>query len=154
MEISAPGYNVMTTHYPVRLGRNRLGIMMDPKSLQASEQAEAIQSQMRPGFTLLHGFTVDEKTGHPISGVEVRFVHARAHTKSDSSGHYLFLVPTPQPEFPGGMGKDTLTFTKSGYKTMVFENFGIASEAMGVPQDIERGQGVIKSDATHKLMRR
>lgn len=154
MEISAPGYKAMKTHYRVSAGRNQMGIEVEPESLPASENAAVIRSQIRPGFTLFHGFTVDEHTGHPISGVEISFAHAKVHVLSDANGHYALLVPTPQPEIPGGMGVDTLRFTKAGYKTLVFQNLGVGGDDMTRCQDMEMGKGVIRTDATHKLLRR
>jgi len=87
--------------------------------------------------------------------VTVRFVNAGVETQTDSKGHFLLSVPTPEPEHPGGAGTDTLTFEKPGYKTLVFENFAIATEEMGpVSYGLEKGKGVIREDATHKLMRK
>lgn len=155
IEVTASGHKLQRTHYNVMPGANLPGtIMLDPESLQEEERPEVIDAEIRPGFTLFHGYTVDGDTGQPLSGVSVRFVQADVETQTDSKGHYMLSVPTPEPINPGGAGTDTLTFEKLGYKTVVFDNFAISGEAMGgIGLDLERGSGVIKQDATHKMMR-
>lgn len=144
----------MRTHYRVSAGHNRMGVMLDPEVLPAPERPDAIARQTRTGFTLFHGYTVDEETGRPLAGVEVSFEHANVHTESGSDGHYALLVPTPRSEFPGGMGMDTLRFRKAGYKTLIFQNLGVGGDDMTSSQDMERGKGVIRMDATDKLLRK
>jgi len=156
VEISAFAHKIARTHYSVRPGANLpFTIMLDPEIPPAEERPEAINAEIRPGFTLLHGYTVDGETGQPLSGVRVRVVQENVRTQTDSDGHYDLLVPTPVPENPGGAGTDTLTFEKPGYKEVIFENFVIAGKAMGgIALDMERGSGVIEHDATHKMMMR
>lgn len=156
VEVSAFGHKIARTHYKVRPGANLpFTIMLDPQMPPAEERPEAINAEIRPGFTLLHGYTVDSETGQPLSGVTVRVVQENVRTQTDSNGHYDLLAPTPVPENPGGAGTDTLTFEKPGYKKIVFENFVIVGKAMGgVALDMERGSGAIEHDATHKMMMR
>ena len=85
----------------------------------------------------------------------MRFVNAAVETQTDSKGHLALLVPTPEPENPGGVGTDTLIYEKPGYKTLILRNFGVASDEMGPSAvDMERGTGALDRDATHKLMGR
>src|SRR5207248_3821345 len=74
-------------------------------------------------------------------------------TLTDSRGHFGLSVPTPRPTVPDMMGTDTLTYEKPGYKTVIFENFGISSEEMGgIADGMEKGSGVVRHNETHKLM--
>ncbi len=156
LEISTPGYATLMTHYPVEPGKTTsAGAFLDAQTVPEEESRQALDPLLRPGHTLLHEYVVDAETGEPLSGVKVRLVNAGVETQTDSKGHFLLSVPTPEPENPGGMGTDTLVYEKPGYKTMVFENFGITGEEMGGGAlDLEKGTGVIRHDATHKLIRK
>ena len=155
IEVSAPAHKPSRTHYDVRSGGNLpFTILLAPENPPAEERPEVIASEVRPGFTLLHGYVVDANTGRPVAGVKVRFVNADVETRTDSKGHYQLSVPTPVPANPGGLGTDTLTYEKPGYKSLLVDNFGIAGEEMGGSAiDLEKGTGVVKRDALHKLMR-
>jgi hypothetical protein len=152
--VSAPGYKVRKARLGVGSGTTLpFTVMMESEKLPEEERPEVLDANIIPGATLFHGYVVDG--GKPLSGVKVRFVNAGVETLTDSKGHFMLLVPTPEPEYPGGMGTDTLVFEKPGYKTEMFENFGIPPEDLGpASYDLERGKGVVKHDATHKLMRK
>ena len=155
IEVSALGYKPSRTHYLVSSeGNLPFTIMLEPVNLPPEETSEALKPEIRPDFTLLHGYVVDAQTGKPVFHVKVSFLHADVSTYTDAKGHYLLSVPTPEPENPGGMGTDTLTYEKPGYKTLTFTNFGVAGDEMGGSGiELEKGAGIVKQDATHKLMR-
>lgn len=153
--VTASGYKVRKARLGIGTGTLNYTVMMDPELLPEEERPDAIQSRMRPGYTLFHGYVEDDDTGKPLPGVTVRFVNAGVEVETDSKGHFFLSVPTPEPENPDWMGTDTLIYQKSGYKTVILENFGVATEAMGpTGVALEKGKGVIKTDATHKLMRK
>jgi hypothetical protein len=156
LQISAPDYAPLNTHYAIQPGKTtKAGAFIDPLSLPHEESLEVLDSLARPGHTLLHEYVLDEYTGLPLSGVRVRFVHAGIETKTDSKGHFFLSVPTPAPDFPGGIGSDTLMYEKAGYKAIVMKNLPIGSEEMGATGiDMKRGHGIIEIDSTHKLMRK
>lgn len=154
VEVSAPGYKLQRTHLNIgQSGHLNLAVMMDAENPPEEERPEAIAERIRPGFTLLHGYVVND-AGMPLVGVKVRLVHAGVETETDSKGHYWLSTPTPQPAFPGGLGTDTLIYEKPGYKTTVLENFGISGDDMGGGAiGLEKGRGAIRRDVKHKLMR-
>jgi hypothetical protein len=156
LQISASDYAPLRTHYSVGRGKiTKAGAFIDPLSLPHEEGSEVLDSLERPGHTLLHEYVLDEETGQPLSGVRVRFVHGAVKTTTDSSGHFYLLVPTPAPDFPGGVGTDTLIYEKSGYKAIVMKNLPVEPEEMGgTGIDMKRGHGMIEIDSTHKLMRK
>src|SRR3954452_9203827 len=155
LQISAPGHAAMKTHNVVQQGRvTSLGLMLDSETVPEEESQAVLDSMWRPGYTLLHEYVVDA-TGQPLQGVTVRLINAGLETKTDSKGHFYLLSPAPKPEFPGGMGTDTLIYKKAGYKTLIFRNSGLVADEMGGGSiGLERGRGAIDQDATHKLMRR
>ena len=155
IEVSAAAHTSAQTHFRVGQRANLpFTIFLDPEKPPDEELPGRLNADVRAGFTLLHGYTVDAYTGKPISGVKVRMDHANVETRSDSIGHFLLSVPTPVSKFPGGMGTDTLIFAKRGYSTEEFINFGVAGEEMGgVPYGMRKGSGLHKHDATHKLMK-
>jgi hypothetical protein len=146
----------MRTHYSVEPGKTMsAGAFLDSLTLPEEESPAVLDPLLRPGHTLLHEYVLDAETGRPLSGVKVCFVNAGVEAKTDSKGHFLLSVPTPEPENPDGIGSDTLMYEKAGYKTIIIRNFGIASEEMGgTGIDMQKGRGVIETDGTHKLMRK
>jgi hypothetical protein len=101
IEASEPSHNTLRTHCRIAQGANlRFTILLEPENLPREEHPEILNANERPGFTLLHGYTVDADTGKPIAGVKVRVGHANVETWSDSVGHYLLSVPTPKSKFP------------------------------------------------------
>jgi hypothetical protein len=154
IEASEPSHKTLRTHCRIAQGANLpFTIFLEPENLPREEHPEILNANVRPGFTLLHGYTVDADTGKPIAGVKVRIDHAKVETWSDSVGHYLLSVPTPKSKFPGGMGTDTLVFEKEGYSTEEFTNFGVAGIEMGgEANEMKKGTQIHKHDATHKLM--
>ncbi len=155
LEISAPGYGALRTHYLVEPAKTtRAGAFLDPQTLPEEESPQVLDRLLRPGYTLLHEYVVDAETGEPLSGVKVRFVNADVEVQTDSTGHFELSVPTPEPDIPGGIGTDTLIYEKPRYRTIVLRNFGIGSEEMGSAVDLQKGVGVVDQDATHKLMRK
>lgn len=156
LRISATDYSMMSTHFPVESGKTtKAGAFLDPLLLPAEESQAVLDSLSRPGHTLLHEYVFDAVTGKPLQGVKVRFVLAGVQSRTDAKGHFYLLVPTPPPDFPGGLGTDTLVYEKSGYKTIVMKHMGLGGSEMGGGGiDMKNGEGKIVIDATHKLMRK
>jgi hypothetical protein len=143
IEVLATAHKTSQTHYKVQAGANLpFTIMLDPETLPAEERPENLDSKIRAGFTLMHGYVVDADTGKPVPGVKIRFITSGVETQTDSKGHYSVSVPTPAPLSPGGMGTETVTYDKPGYKSIVFENFGITGDEMGGVNDgMQKGHG-------------
>ena len=155
LEISASGYNSLRTHYAIEAGKTTsAGAFLDAKTTPREESPDILDPMLRSGYTLFHEYVVDADTGEPIPDVKVRFANARVEALTDSDGHFYLYVPTPKPQYPGGLGTDILVYEKPGYKTLVIRNFGIASDDMGgIAVDLERDKGTINIDGTHPLMR-
>jgi Tol biopolymer transport system component len=156
IEVSSVEHQTLRTHYLVGSGQNLpFTVMLAPVNQPSEETREALDPDIRPKFTLLHGYVVDGETGKALSHVKVSFLDAGVSAYTDANGHYLLSVPTPEPENPGGMGTDTLTYRKEGYKTLTFTNFGVAGEEMGGSGiELEKGSQTITQDATHKLLKK
>jgi hypothetical protein len=155
VEVVAAGYKVHKTHFNIGPGESlSFHIMLDSDNPPDEERPDTVRARLRPGFTLLHGYVVDSESGKPISGVRVRFEKGGVETHTDLKGHYWLSVTTPGPAVTGAMGADTLTYEKTGYKTVIFDNFGISGEEMGGNGlELEMGSGIVRHDATHKLTR-
>jgi Tol biopolymer transport system component len=154
--VSAPGYKPRKAHINIgSAGRLNFHLMLDSENPPEEERPEAINREIRPGLTYYHGYIVDDESGQPLSDVRVRFVNSGIETYTDSKGHFGLSVPTPKPSVPDGMGTDTLIYEKPGYKTVIFDNFGITGEAMGGLADgMEKGAGVIRNNTPHKLLQK
>lgn len=153
LEFSALGYSPLKTRFIVSAGKTvKAGALLTPTTPPPEENRELLNSELRSGYTLLHGYVIDHATGDPIVGVTVSL--GGVQTQTDSQGHYSLSVPTPKPKYPGGVGTGILVLRKPGYKTTVFHNFGVVEEEMGpTTNEMDKGQGAVDIDATHKLMK-
>ena len=153
IQASAQGYAPLTSQTPVTPGSNpAITIMLDSTGLPEDEQTQRLAQELRPGFTLFHGYVVDPRAGKPIAGVRVQLLNAAVETETNPNGHYDLSVVTPKEVPPGLMGTDTLIFQKSGYDKVVIQNFGICCEDMQLPPlGLQRGNSVIRRDGSHKL---
>src|SRR5437762_6210304 len=80
-EVSAPGYQTMRSHIPIQTGKTSpMGFMLDPVTPPREDLAMA--SKFKPGFTLLHGYAVDER-GRPVAGVRVYLQKANVEAKTN-----------------------------------------------------------------------
>lgn len=152
MEISAVGYRVMTTHYPVGPGKaSSIGIMLDAVAPPPEERL--FDSSLRSGFSLLHGYATNEQ-GQPVAGVHVRLQCQGGEATTNKRGYFQLSVPTPPDIARDLAGIDTLIAQKPGYKTIIHENFFIAGEdGGGFLLDMKKGAGVLKFDDTHVLLK-
>lgn len=155
LKVLASGYNTMRTHFRVQ-ARATTGwsAMLDAKVLPKEESPNVLEPLEKPGYTLFHEYVVDSATNLPIHGARVRFVNAGVETRTDDKGHFYLSVPTPSPEYPGGIGTDTLVYEKQGFKTLIIRNFGITDLEMGGNAiGLEKGKGAMNIDGTHPLMK-
>jgi Stage II sporulation protein/Carboxypeptidase regulatory-like domain len=152
VQTSPQGYTPLTTHYNIETSANLpLTMMLGSTSLPEDERTQQLAPELRPGFTLLHGYIVDSN-GKPIAGVRVQLLDAGVETETNANGHYNLSVVTPKERQPGVMGTDTLVFEKSGYEKVVIQNFGIGGEDLRLaPLFLQQGNGVTHRDASHKL---
>jgi len=75
IDLSASGYKPMTFPQSVVPGDNSAGqIMLDPE--QPPAELRSVDQQLKPGFTLLAGYAVDER-GRPVAGVHVHVQDAK-----------------------------------------------------------------------------
>jgi hypothetical protein len=117
-------------------------IMLDPAN--PPEEEQSINSELRPGYTLIHGYATDDD-GRPVNGVSVRLLGAAAETATNQRGYFELSVPTP----PLDTDTDTLVAEKAGYKTAVHKNFIVEGEDGGTGTlDLERGTGKTEFDDT------
>ena len=140
--ISAAGYKPMRLDLDLAPVANQNGtIHLDPERTPEEERPEAIQAHLRKGYTVLHGFVVDE-VGKALGGVTVRLGSGEA--KTDVRGHYFVSVETPSLTRTGP-GALTLSFEKPGYRTLVIENFKVTSDELAeVPMGMTTGHGEIR----------
>lgn len=151
LEISAADYSTLRTHYQVEAGQTtRGGAYLDPETVPEEESTKFLASFLRPGYTLLHGYIVAADSGESLANAEVSI--GGVHATTDSKGHFAISFPTPKPPVPDGMGTETLTYQRAGYKTLVIHDFSAATEEMGpVAIDLERGSGTIEINGMHPM---
>jgi len=153
LEVTAPGYKDMKDKITIRDGKtNAFGFMLTP--LNSPEEDKLISSRVRTGFTLIHGYTLDDRN-QPLAGVRVHLEEAGTETVTDRRGYYWLSVPTPPETAPDIPGADALIAEMPGYVTVIHRNILVGGEdAGGYFIGMERGTGRTEHDDTHKQMRK
>lgn len=123
-EVSAPGYQTMRLHTSVQSGKTSpMGFMLDP--VNPPPEDLDVDSKLKPGFTLLHGYAVDDR-GRPVAGVRVHLQKASVEATTDERGYFWLSAPTPPQTASDIPGVDTLVAEKAGYKIIVHRNIFVA----------------------------
>jgi hypothetical protein len=124
--------------------------MLDP--VTPPVEARSMQTNIRAGHTLLHGYAVDDQ-GRSVSGVLVRLKKANVQTTTDGRGYYELLAATP-PNSKRHSRHRHFDRRKARYKTIVHANIFIAGgDGGGMFLDMKSGSGLDKFDDTHKLLK-
>jgi len=150
--VSALAYKTLKTHTGVTSGENLPGtVMLDPNTPPDDLQPVRLAAEIRPGFTLLHGYIVDD-CGRPLAGVSVRVKNGKIGTETDAKGHYYLSMPTPAAPSRDEWGVDTITYSKTGYQTVIIENMSVGGDDLwSVPFSLQKGSGVIRRNAARKF---
>lgn len=140
VELSAAGYQPMTFPQSIAPGDNRAGqIMLDPE--QPPEELRSIDAQLKPGFTLLFGYAVDER-GQPVAGVHILVEKAKLETSTNARGFFSLAVPSPPATNPDLPTTDTVVAARPGYKTVIHRDVVLVSgNPAGFFLDMKRGTG-------------
>jgi hypothetical protein len=140
VELSAAGYKPMTFPQSIVPGDNRAGqIMLDPD--QPPEELRSIDAQLKPAFTLLFGYAVDER-GQPVAGVHVLVEKANLETTTNARGFFSLSVPSPPATNPDLPPTDTVVAARPGYKTVIHRDVALVSgNPAGFFLDMKRGTG-------------
>jgi hypothetical protein len=163
MDLPAGRYTVRVTapaYKPMQFDDNtqpspdasKLRVMLagttDPEQLRP----EVLDPQLRDGYILLYGYIVDDDTGRPLSGVQVRFEKLGVVTSTNARGYFGRAVQLPPlPPYEGI--EDNVSFELQGYKTQVHENQLLPNSGwIGFPIGLQRGGGVDRRNVRHHLM--
>jgi hypothetical protein len=134
LEVSAPGYEGMRSTATIESGRSTPMIfMLNP--LNPPAEQNLLESKLRTGFTLIHGYATDER-GRPIRDARVRLQKANTETMTDERGYYWLSVPMPPQATSGAPGTDNLIAEKPGYKTIIHRNIAMVGEDAMVASDL------------------
>jgi len=153
-EISAPGYKPMRTHYPVTLGsvvplNVNLDRVVPPEELRET----TVDSELRKGMELDHGFVTDALTHRPIAHAQVRLQQSGAAATTNSRGCFQMMAPAQSTshlrsakEFPP---LDTLIASAPGYKTYILTGLLHVPRSWTVTRiELTPGTGVTHHDTT------
>jgi hypothetical protein len=154
LEVVATGHNSLKTHFETESTSDlNVTIWVDPKEPPDELRPENINSQIRPGYALLHGHLFDSETRSPLVGAHIRLEHGGAEGHTDSRGYFLFYAPIqnldPSEDVPA---TDNLIFVSDGFKVYRRNHVTLAEGATHFIIDMKRGDGLTEKDDTHKLM--
>jgi len=157
-EISAPGYKLMRTHFGATSGSLASdSIHLDPVVPPEELRESTVDSELREGMELDHGFVTDALTHRPIAHVEVRLQLSGAAATTNSRGYFQLMAPAQSTshlrsaeEFPTS---DTLTASAPGYKTYILTGFWHDSQSWRVINiELTPGTGVTREDITPRAL--
>jgi hypothetical protein len=145
VELSAAGYKPMTFPQSIVAGDNPTGqIMLDPD--QPPEELRSIDAQLKPAFTLLFGYAVDQH-GRPVAGVHILVEKANLETTTNARGFFSLSVPSPPSSNPDLPATDTVVAARAGYKTVIHRDVSLVSgNPAGFFLDMKSGTGLHEVD--------
>src|SRR5437762_1153268 len=154
LEIHAVGYTDLTTHFEVdSQSVKNITVWVDPLEFPTELRPEVVSSKIRSGQALLHGHVFESITRQPVSGAHVYLECAGVEAETNDRGYFLLYAPVPPinptEEFPR---TDNLVVDLEGFKAYRRANVNIAEGATHFIIDMSRGEGVMETDDTHKLM--
>ena len=154
LEVHAVGYRNLATHFESDSDSVKdVTIWIDPLEPPNELRPEVVSSKIRSGQALLHGHVFDSTTRQPVSGAHVYLECAGVEAETNDRGYFLLYAPVPPinptREFPR---TDNLVVNLEGFKAYRRANVNIAEGATHFIIDMSRGEGVMETDGTHKLM--
>lgn len=160
-EVTAPGYEPLRSYFQAAPGfPQNSGAVLNPVKPPPELAPGVIESNLRPGYTLVYGFISDSATGRPLAGVHVRSEKVGINATTNERGYFETSVPSPPAElikgvpWPGLPGVDDITFERPGYTKDVEMNVDLISGMdSGWTLELHRGTGVEKHDDMHKVRR-
>jgi Stage II sporulation protein len=154
LEVSASGYQPLKTHFELEpQSALDVTVWVDPEQIPNELRPEVIQSQLRPGYVMLHGHVVDTN-GRPLQGVRVYLEQTSIGALTNSRGYFLFYAPAAVIDQANDMpATDNLLADLKGYKRYRLSNVLLPEGATHFIIDMKPGKGVTEQDATHKMMR-
>jgi Carboxypeptidase regulatory-like domain len=150
IEVSAPGYQSISSRFSVEAGKTPLPMTfeLDPVSEPEELLPEVVAAQKRQGHFLLLGYVVNAPNWQPLSGVQVQMSEMRAVT--DEKGYFMLRVPVP-PQQDGEVPRKDAVFERSGYKQHVLRNVSLWEEGDLITRiEMEPSEGTTGLDSLPK----
>ncbi len=120
--IRANGYKEMLTSLSIGQQLVNVNFHLDPDQDPYSLSSDFIETFHRPDALVATGTVVDDVTGLPLHGVDIRILDNTGSTQSDEKGHFQLAIPLPDKHV-STRNRNSLSFEKSGFTTEVRENF-------------------------------
>lgn len=157
-EVGAAGYRTMRTHSDVVGGLAlSVNVRLDPIAPAPELQETVVESQLRQGFELVHGYVIDSATHTPISGARVQLQNSGATAFSNGRGYYkLYAAAAPRraASVPEDLPPtDTLTTTAPGYKAHVLGGLLHVAGSEGVISvEMAPGSGTVREHIVRRAL--
>ena len=154
LEVAASGYKPLKTHFELEAqSKLDVTVWVDPEQIPNELRPEVIQSQLQPGYVMLHG-NVADTNGRPLQGVRVHLERTGIGGLTNSRGYFLFYAPAAVKDQAHDMpATDNLLADLKGYKRYRLSNVLLPEGATHFIIDLKPGKGVTEQDGSHKMMR-
>ncbi len=114
------GYAPMVTHFMITAGHEFAVVFwMIPLSVAPELQPELVDATHRPGYTMLHGYVVDQSSGEPLEGVQISLKIADVSTQTNPRGYFMLQVPSSNRTELHRDPDDLLVAELSGYTSHI-----------------------------------
>ena len=152
LEIEAPGYNSLKTHFDGGDAGLDVTIWLDPVALPNEMRPAAIESRLQNGSTLIHGHLTDSESGRPLANARVYLENAKAEARTDKTGYFILYAATPPVDPAGDLpGSDDLVVEHGGRVIYRRNNILLPDGAIHFIIDANDNTPSV-TDATHTLV--
>jgi hypothetical protein len=115
------GYISSQTEFAIGNNEIRYDIFLDPVTSNQKLNPQRIKSLLKPDKALLLGYVVDDITGMPVGGVELKDASSKTLALTGTYGYFEVMLPSRCEE----RTIVNLTFVKEPFTDTKYENFEI-----------------------------
>lgn len=150
IEVEADGYKLMSTWFEMQAKELKVRMRLDSKHPNQQMTLDYLGKYRGKQIMVITGTLTDETTGLPLAGVTVTSADKIVATTTDSTGHYLLLLPLAENENELTQ-RGILIFTKDGYTTEIRERFDMWPNGdLILPLRMSKGAGANTANVIEK----
>lgn len=150
VSVKANGYRELSARETAVEGDTPLNVLLlDPVTPPSGLDPAILGLFWQPNSATLAGYVMDDATGEPLAGADVAVAGAGVIAVTDSDGFFVLTVamddgaPLPGDEHGGLFAKKTLSISKAGYVTQIWQEVLAVSGDSHVSQyRLSAGQGM------------
>lgn len=153
-KINAPNYHALENYFQTFYHSElKLQIWLDPKVLPDEISSEHIKKSIKPNYSFIWGYVVDDENYQPIANVMVMSKKTKTETYTNEAGYFSMHIQASINFITEVPETDDIIFYKDGYANTIIENtFIIPNESQSYLIELSKSAKEEKINDMHKIM--